>query len=254
METAVFCGEKLIAFSVFQLAKYSVFSDRCCWDGGFWKRSPGILTVLLEMQYAARKGFKYYYMAHYGRHSRLFQYKTRFPALELYDWDNDRWIDYKTPEAHQLLDQKLNYYYEKKDLEHYCILFNVVSYCEKDITASAVVGSQAGDAPSEGAVIEVVVLTPNVENYVTDETAQWAKQFGSLREQKIEERGKNKIIRAFYKNGQEIEFNFVPPDWAETEPIAEDTRRVVQSGIKIMHDPDGILEKLQTAVSAAASK
>jgi len=247
METAVFCDGKLAAFSIFQLGEYSVYSDIACWDVKYWDRSLGILTVLLEMRYAAAKGYKYYYLAHYNKQSRLFQYKKRFPALEFYDWDNDRWIDAKTTEAEELLNQKLKYFYGKKDLDFYFMLVECVPYNQKDVLATAVIKPPDEADPTEISYLKILVITTDVEKHINDETADWSKSFGSLREQKIEENGVFRIIRAFYKNGIEIEFYFTSPDWANTEPISEETRKILAEGIKIFHDPEKLLDKLQTA-------
>jgi uncharacterized protein len=249
MQTAVFHQKKLLAFSIFQLAKYSVTGDMACWDYVDHRdRSLGILTALLEMRYAARKGYKYYYLADYTRHNPVSHYKTRFPGLEFYDWDNDRWIDAKTPEAEALLDQKLNYYYGRNEVEHYFVLIEFMGQFKEDIVATAVIGSHANGTARDDSDIDVIYLTTDVEKYINDETADFARRFGSLREQKIENWGAVKTIRAFYKSGLEIEFNFASPAWAKTDPVDEGTRRVVAGGMKILDDPNGILEKLQTAV------
>lgn len=250
MEACVFNDEKLIACSIFQKAKYSVSSDLAFWDPDYYSRSLGILTVLLEMQYAARKGLEFYYLTSYLKQDSLYQYALRFPALEFYDWNNDAWLDAKTPQAAQLLDQKLDFYYKKLDLKTYFMIFEIVAGQNEDVVGLAVVGSYARGDQREDSDLDVIILTSDVEKYMTDETEDWARRFGFMREQKIEDWGAAKTIRAFYKNGHEFEFNFVSPSWACIEPIDEGTRRVVSDGMKILYDPQGILENLQKAVSS----
>ena len=251
MQTAVFHQHKLVAFSIFQLADYSVMSDMACWEwetADYYDRSLGILTALLEMRYAAQKGCKYYYLAGYCKYNRIYQYKTRFPALEFYDWDNDCWIDAKTPEAEKLLDQKLNYHYAKMDSKTYFILFEAVSQCQKDIVGTAVTSFYEERKPQRAADYNLLILTPDVERYSSGGYPFWAKRFGSLKRQRFERHGALETIRATYKNGLKMKFHFAPPDWVETAPAREEMRRLVNGEMKILHDPQGILAKLQKAM------
>jgi arginine-tRNA-protein transferase len=255
METGVFYQDRLIAGSVFQLAKRSVTSDVGFWDWeDFYDRSLGILTVLLEMQWAASKGFEYYYLGEYHKQSRLFQYKLRFPALEFYDWDNDCWIDAKAPEASALLDQKLDFYFEKQELGEYFDLFQIFVETNKDAVAGAIIGSHANGTASESSDVDFLILTTDAQSYFKRTTTEWAQLFSAVREQRIENRGAFQTIRAFYRNGLEFEFNLASPDWAGTNPIDDETRRVVEGGMKILYDPQGILEKLQKSVAAKTAK
>jgi len=107
METCVFQGDNLLACSVFQVGERSAFGDMAMYRLEYESRSLGILTVLLEMQYAKQLGKEYYYLANYSKCNPLFQYKTRFGALELYDWDNEAWVDFKDESIIAMLDQNL---------------------------------------------------------------------------------------------------------------------------------------------------
>ena len=107
METCVFQGDNLLACSVFQVGERSAFGDMAMYRLEYESRSLGIFTVLLEMQYAKQLGKEYYYLANYSKHNPLYQYKTRFGGLELYDWDNEVWVDFKDESISAMLDQKL---------------------------------------------------------------------------------------------------------------------------------------------------
>lgn len=107
MELCVFDEKKLIACSIFQIGNEAIYSDVAFWDLDEPRYGLGILTVLLEMQYGRKLNLDYYYLGHYFRKNPNYQYKTRFAGLELYDWDNDCWIDYTDETAEPLLSQKL---------------------------------------------------------------------------------------------------------------------------------------------------
>jgi len=107
METCVFDGDELLAISVFQIADTSAFGNYACRKPGYAGRSLGIFTVLLEMLHAKQLGKQFYYLGNYCKHNPWYQYKTRFPGMELYDWDNDVWVDLKDESTAVMLDQKL---------------------------------------------------------------------------------------------------------------------------------------------------
>jgi leucyl-tRNA---protein transferase len=90
MELCVFKENKLIACSIFEVGNYAMVSNIAFWDLNESARSLGILTILLEVQYALRHGIYWYYLGFYYRQNPNYQYKTRFRGLEIYDWDNER--------------------------------------------------------------------------------------------------------------------------------------------------------------------
>ncbi len=107
METCVFDGDELLACSIFQIGELSAFGNYAIRRPGYTGRSLGTLTVLLEMLHAKKLGKKYYYLGSYCKYNPWYQYKTRFSGLELYDWDNERWVDYHDESVPAMLDQKL---------------------------------------------------------------------------------------------------------------------------------------------------
>ncbi|HEX9961865.1 MAG TPA: hypothetical protein VGB00_13080 [Pyrinomonadaceae bacterium] len=107
MELCVFKENKLVACSIFEVGARAMVSNIAFWDLKEASRGLGILTILLEVQYALRHGMNWYYLGFYYKQNPNYQYKTRFGGLQLYDWDNEHWIDFQTPEAAELLKQKL---------------------------------------------------------------------------------------------------------------------------------------------------
>lgn len=106
-ELCVFKDEKLIACSIFEVARYAMVSNACFWDINEANRSLGIYTILREIQYALEKRMVYYYLGSYYKQNPNYQYKTRFRGLELFDWKNNSWIDFKVPRTKEMLNERL---------------------------------------------------------------------------------------------------------------------------------------------------
>lgn len=47
-----------------------------------------------------------------------------------------------------------------------------------------------------------------------------------------------------FEDGAEVEVSFVPPSWASVDPIDPITRRVAGNGMRVVHDPTGLLGRL----------
>lgn len=63
--------------------------------------------ILKEIEYARSLFCNYYYLGFYYKKNRNYAYKTSFPGLELYDWDNRRWVDFADEYVTEMLEQKL---------------------------------------------------------------------------------------------------------------------------------------------------
>ena len=48
----------------------------------------------------------------------------------------------------------------------------------------------------------------------------------------------------------ELEISFAPLSWASLAPLDSGTRQVMAGGCRVLHDPDGMLAKLCSALSA----
>jgi arginyl-tRNA--protein-N-Asp/Glu arginylyltransferase len=107
MELCVFKEKKLIACSIFEVGTFAVYSNMAFWDLAEKSRGLGTLTILLEIQYALHREMQYYYLGYFNPHNPNYHYKTRFSGLELYDWDNDCWLDFRLPQVKELLKQRL---------------------------------------------------------------------------------------------------------------------------------------------------
>lgn len=107
MELCIFKENRLVACSIFEVGNRAMYSRNAFWELSEASRGLGILTILLEVEYARRCGLKLYYLGFYYRQDPNYQYKARFGGLEIYDWDNKRWIDFQNPEVKGILRQRL---------------------------------------------------------------------------------------------------------------------------------------------------
>lgn len=85
-------GQKLIAYSIFDLGKSSLASIVGVYDPAYQKFSPGYSTMLLEVQYGLENGLKWFYPGYIVPGNTRFDYKIRIGATESYDLGTKTWI------------------------------------------------------------------------------------------------------------------------------------------------------------------
>ena len=115
-----------------------------------------------------------------------------------------------------------------------------------DVRAVGVVGSWARGAERMESDVDLVVVVDDVTPYV--EREDWIGDLGDgvlVRTQQWGELCTERRLRR--SSGLEVVVDFVRPAWAATAPVDEGTRSVVAAGLRIVHDPEGILSKLRTA-------
>src|ERR1043165_6719178 len=85
-------------------------------------------------------------------------------------------------------------------------LTSVTEWASKqaDIQALALVGSHARNAAKETSDVDLVLIATDPSQYLQD--TKWVEQFGSDREQQIEDYGLLISIRVFYTDGREVEY------------------------------------------------
>ena len=110
----------------------------------------------------------------------------------------------------------------------------------EDIVAIAIVGSHASGRARPDSDFDVMLLCDSPQTLLQDQ--DWRARFGAVVRTKTETWGVLGTLRTFYQDGAEVEFNLVSPSWAAI-PIEAGTREVISGGIKILHDPRGILTK-----------
>lgn len=93
-EIQLYENNQLYAVSFIDNAFESVSSIFAMFDTDFSKRSPGIHTLLMEIEYAIKSNKKYLYLGYAHRESSFYDYKKNFNALEYYDWQGN-WKDFE---------------------------------------------------------------------------------------------------------------------------------------------------------------
>ncbi len=86
LEMAVYAGEKLFAKSFFDVGAESISSIYGIFAPEETSRSLGILTMLLEIDFALKNGKKFYYHGYIYEGNSFYDYKKRFRGLEGFDW------------------------------------------------------------------------------------------------------------------------------------------------------------------------
>jgi arginine-tRNA-protein transferase len=97
LECAVYKAEKILAASFFDVGSYSVSSVYAMFEPEEKRRSLGILTMLLEIDFALKNGKKFYYHGYIYEGKSFYDYKKRFSALEVFDWRGN-WTDFRYSE------------------------------------------------------------------------------------------------------------------------------------------------------------
>lgn len=94
LEFSVWLGDRLVAASYLDLGEISTSSIYAMFDPDYSKRSLGIYTMLLEIDYSKKNGFQYYYHGYASVEPSAYDYKKNFSGLEFYDWNEEQWKVY----------------------------------------------------------------------------------------------------------------------------------------------------------------
>ena len=81
-----------------------------------------------------------------------------------------------------------------------------------------------------------MILTPDRDAWFRD--TSWAAGLGAVLRTQEEDWGAVRSLRVWYADGTEVEFGFAAPSWLDL-PLDPGTRRVLDDGYRILHDPDG---------------
>lgn len=107
---------------------------------------------------------------------------------------------------------------------------------QPELTAVALVGSQARGAARPDSEVDLVMLVREPRIYLND--PDWVNEFGSPVRLQTEDYGKLTSLRVWYTDGLEVEFGLTKPAWGG-EPLDEGDARVIRVGIKVLYDRDG---------------
>ena len=114
-----------------------------------------------------------------------------------------------------------------------------------DVRGVALVGSHARGTARPDSDVDLVILADEPRAYL-DDTA-WARQFGRVRRDDVEDWGAVESLRVRYRIGLEVEYGFAIPLWARL-PLDPGTKQVLAAGARVLIDRDELLGR---AVEAA---
>lgn len=92
-EVCVYDGNRLIAVSFFDVAEKSIASLLGLYDDDYGSFSLGVFTMLKEVDFAQKMGFKWYYPGYILDKESSFSYKLKLGDFEHYN-HNKRWVSY----------------------------------------------------------------------------------------------------------------------------------------------------------------
>jgi Nucleotidyltransferase domain len=123
---------------------------------------------------------------------------------------------------------------------------------QPDIRAAALVGSHARDEALPDSDVDLVFLSRNPDRLRDTAwllSVGWSHAGVQLTKWADEEYGAVWSRRAWFNPECELELTFAPLSWADVSPVDQGTARVVSSGCRILHDPDGLLKRLKETVA-----
>ncbi len=88
-EVCVYEEELLLAASFFDVGETAISSIYGIFAPEEQRRSLGILTMLAEIDFALKKGKRFYYHGYCYEGNSFYDYKKRFSALETFDWNGE---------------------------------------------------------------------------------------------------------------------------------------------------------------------
>lgn len=130
-ETRVYDGDRLIAFSFFDLGKKSIESIKGVYDVNYSKYSLGLYTMILEVEFGIANGYDYYYPGYFTPGYNAFDYKLRLgDQMEYFSWDVDGWLPITQFEQENVPHLEMEYALQKfgDELKEYGIASQVYWY------------------------------------------------------------------------------------------------------------------------------
>lgn len=136
--------------------------------------------------------------------------------------------------------------------EYRRIIRSVAAWASRqpDVAGVAVVGSWARNQARMDSDLDLVVLTDDKEQYLSDDSWVPAAMDGPAQFVHTHDWGPLTEWRIALPSGLEVEFGFAPRSWAHTDPVDTGTAHVVNDGCSPLADPEGVFARLIAAVNA----
>jgi len=101
-------GDRLAAFSIFDLGEESIQSVAGVYDPDFSRMSLGFATMLLEMRFALQRGLRYHYSGYVMPGEPAMDYKLRTGAVEFYEPETGLWKPWGGIETYTLPTERMH--------------------------------------------------------------------------------------------------------------------------------------------------
>jgi arginine-tRNA-protein transferase len=95
----VYDGDKLVAFSYFDLGRETAYTKAGIYDPEYASHSLGIYTMLLEIEWLRDHGVKYYHPGYVAPRYPVFDYKMQFGDMEFFQLSTGKWLPYDHSKA-----------------------------------------------------------------------------------------------------------------------------------------------------------
>ncbi len=102
-----------------------------------------------------------------------------------------------------------------------------------DIKSIIIVGSYAKGTNKATSDIDLIIITTNKDEMLNNQN--FIELFGEVERTQTEYYGACTSVRVWYKNGPEVEFGLVTPDWI-AQPLDKGTYIVLSDGYNIIID------------------
>jgi len=119
MECCVYDGDKLIAFSFYDVGSDSIASILAAYDHNYASFSLGMYTMIAEVEFALEKNCSYYYPGYFVPGFTRFDYKCRIGETEYFNFYGKNWLPTEKFESSDNLAEQI----KKRVYEVYIRLF-----------------------------------------------------------------------------------------------------------------------------------
>lgn len=120
------------------------------------------------------------------------------------------------------------------------------------VHAMALVGSWAQGREHAEADVDLVCIVENPDAFRADSgwmcEIDWPSAGLSVGRWSDVDYGRARSRHLAFASGEEVEVSFVDKNWAAVDPIDSGTRRVAADGMRVIHDPRGLLGRLLVAL------
>lgn len=116
----------------------------------------------------------------------------------------------------------------------------------------ALIGSWAAGREHAECDIDIVCIVDDPDRFRADSTwmgeIDWPSAGLAVGRWTDVDYGRARSRHLSFGGGEEVEVSFVDRGWAATDPVDPGTRRVASDGMRVLHDPRGLLGRLLVAL------